>query len=84
MGGPSGGNPYQGPYRGGQGGFPIPMPQHMRMIHKVEQFITQWQLCEGVNITNELMRKHISTSYVIPHLQGPVINKWVKGVNAWL
>jgi hypothetical protein len=50
-----------------------------------EEFIMQWQLYEGVNITNELMRNAYQRAMLfLTYIQGPVINEWVKGVNAWL
>jgi hypothetical protein len=52
---------------------------------RAEEFITQWQLYEGVNITNELMRTAYQRAMLfLTYIQGPVVNKWVKGVNAWL
>jgi hypothetical protein len=52
---------------------------------KAEEFITQWQLYEGVNITNDLMRNAYQRAMLfLTYIQGPVINEWVKGVNAWL
>jgi hypothetical protein len=52
---------------------------------KAEEFITQWQLYEGVNITNELMRTAYQRAMLfLTYIQGPVVNEWVKGVNAWL
>jgi hypothetical protein len=50
-----------------------------------EEFITQWQLYEGVNITNDLMRNAYQRAMLfLTYIQGPLINEWVKGVNAWL
>jgi hypothetical protein len=52
---------------------------------KAEEFITQWQLYEGVNITNDLMRNAYQRAMLfLTYIQGPIINEWVKGVNAWL
>jgi hypothetical protein len=52
---------------------------------KAEEFITQWQLYEGVNITNDLMRNAYQRAMLfLTYIQGPVVNEWVKGVNAWL
>jgi hypothetical protein len=52
---------------------------------RAEEFITQWQLYEGVNITNELMRTAYQRAMLfLTYIQGPVVNEWVKGVNAWL
>jgi hypothetical protein len=52
---------------------------------KAEEFITQWQLYEGVNISNDLMRNAYQRAMLfLTYIQGPVVNEWVKGVNAWL
>jgi hypothetical protein len=52
---------------------------------KAEECITQWQLYEGVNITNDLMRNAYQRAMLfLTYIQGPVVNEWVKGVNAWL
>jgi hypothetical protein len=52
---------------------------------RAEEFITQWQLYEGVNITNDLIRNAYQRAMLfLTYIQGPVINEWVKGVNAWL
>jgi hypothetical protein len=52
---------------------------------RAEEFITQWQLYEGVNITNDLMRNAYQQAMLfLTYIQGPVVNEWVKGVNAWL
>jgi hypothetical protein len=52
---------------------------------KAEEFITQWQLYKGVNITNDLMRNTYQRAMLfLTYIQGPIVNKWVKGVNAWL
>jgi hypothetical protein len=52
---------------------------------RAEEFITQWQLYEGVNITNELMRNTYQRAMLfLTYIQGPIVNEWVKGVNAWL
>jgi hypothetical protein len=52
---------------------------------KAEQFITQWQLYEGVNITNALMRNPYQRAmFFLTYIQGALVNEWVKGVNAWL
>jgi hypothetical protein len=52
---------------------------------KAEQFITQWQLYEGVNITNTLMRNPYQRAmFFLTYIQGALVNEWVKGVNAWL
>jgi hypothetical protein len=50
-----------------------------------KEFIMQWQLYEGVNITNDLMRNAYQRAMLfLTYIQGPVVNEWVKGVNAWL
>jgi hypothetical protein len=52
---------------------------------KAEEFIMQWQLYEGVNITNDLMRNAYQRAMLfLTYIQGPIVNEWVKGVNAWL
>jgi hypothetical protein len=52
---------------------------------KAEEFITQWQLYKGVNITNDLMRNAYQRAMLfLTYIQGPIVNEWVKGVNAWL
>jgi hypothetical protein len=52
---------------------------------KAKEFITQWQLYEGVNITNDLMRNAYQRAMLfLTYIQGPIVNKWVKGVNTWL
>jgi hypothetical protein len=52
---------------------------------RAEEFIMQWQLYEGVNITNDLMRNAYQRAMLfLTYIQGPIVNEWVKGVNAWL
>jgi hypothetical protein len=52
---------------------------------KAEQFITQWQLYEGVNITSTLMHNPYQRAmFFLTYIQGNLVNEWVKGVNAWL
>jgi hypothetical protein len=52
---------------------------------KAEQFITQWQLYEGVNITNMLMHNPYQRAmFFLTYIQGNLVNEWVKGVNTWL
>jgi hypothetical protein len=52
---------------------------------RAEEFITQWQLYEGVNITNDLMINAYQRAMLfLTYIQGPIVNEWVKGVNAWL
>jgi hypothetical protein len=52
---------------------------------RAEEFITQWQLYEGVNITNDLMRNAYQRAMLfLTYIQGPIVNEWVKGVNTWL
>jgi hypothetical protein len=53
--------------------------------NRAKEFITQWQLYEGVNITNDLMRNAYQRAMLfLTYIQGPIVNEWVKGVNAWL
>jgi hypothetical protein len=53
--------------------------------NRAEEFITQWQLYEGVNITNDLMRNAYQRAMLfLTYIQGPIVNERVKGVNAWL
>jgi hypothetical protein len=43
------------------------------------------QLYKGVNITNDLMRNAYQRAMLfLTYIQGPLVNEWVKGVNAWL
>jgi hypothetical protein len=52
---------------------------------KAEQFITQWQLYEGVNITNMLMHNPYQRAmFFLAYIQGALVNERFKGVNAWL
>jgi hypothetical protein len=52
---------------------------------RAKESITQWQLYEGVNITNNLMRNTYQRAMLfLTYIQGPIVNEWVKGVNAWL
>jgi hypothetical protein len=52
---------------------------------RAEEFITQWQLYKGVNITNDLIRNAYQRAMLfLTYIQGPIVNEWVKGVNAWL
>jgi hypothetical protein len=52
---------------------------------RAEEFITQWQLYKGVNITNDLMRNAYERAMLfLTYILGPIVNEWVKGVNAWL
>jgi hypothetical protein len=52
---------------------------------QAEEFITQWELYEGVNINNTLMRNAYQRAMLfLTYIQGPLVNEWVKGVNAWL
>jgi hypothetical protein len=52
---------------------------------RAEEFIMQWKLYEGVNITNDLMRNTYQRAMLfLTYIQGPIVNEWVKGVNAWL
>jgi hypothetical protein len=52
---------------------------------KAKEFIMQWQLYKGVNITNDLMQNAYQRAMLfLTYIQGPLVNEWVKGVNAWL
>jgi hypothetical protein len=52
---------------------------------KAEQFITQWQLYKGVNITNMLMHNPYQRAmFFLTYIQGNLVNEWLKGVNTWL
>ena len=52
---------------------------------KSEEFSTQWQLYEGVNMTNNQMRIPFQRAMLfLTYLQGPLVNEWVKAMNAWL
>jgi hypothetical protein len=52
---------------------------------QAEEFITQWELYEGVNINNTLMRNAYQRAMLfLTYIQGPLVNEWVKGVNTWL
>jgi hypothetical protein len=99
--GPPGGGPPGGGPPGGGPPMPIPPAPAMGgrsdklvgntpLIFKgersrAEEFITQWQLYEGVNITNDLMRNAYQRAMLfLTYIQGPIVNEWVKGVNAWL
>jgi hypothetical protein len=100
-GGPPGGGPPGGGPPGGGPPMPIPPAlvvagRNDKLVgntplifkgerSKAEEFITQWQLYEGVNITNDLMRNAYQRAMLfLTYIQGPIVNEWVKGVNAWL
>src|SRR6202453_1725662 len=52
---------------------------------KSEEFSTQWQLYKGVNMTNNQMRIPFQRAMLfLTYLQGPLVNKWVKAMSAWL
>ena len=52
---------------------------------KSEEFSTQWQLYEGVNMTNNQMRIPFQHAMLfLTYLQGPLVNEWVKAMSAWL
>ena len=52
---------------------------------KSEEFSTQWQLYEGVNMTNNQMRIPFQRAMLfLTYLQGPLVNEWVKAMSAWL
>src|SRR6202453_5030941 len=53
--------------------------------NKSEEFSTQWQLYEGVNMTNNQMRVPFQRAMLfLTYLQGPLVNEWVKAMSAWL
>jgi hypothetical protein len=94
--GSGGGFPGGGGPPGGGPPAPVPLPPAPvvpggrgdklgGLRDKAEEFITQWQLYEGVNITNDLMRNAYQRAMLfLTYIQGPLVNEWVKGVNAWL
>src|SRR6202453_3699527 len=48
---------------------------------KSEEFSTQWQLYEGVNMTNNQMRIPFQRAMLfLTYLQGPLVNEWVKAM----
>ena len=50
-----------------------------------EEFSTQWQLYEGVNMTNNQMRIPFQRAMLfLTYLQGPLVNEWVKAMSTWL
>jgi hypothetical protein len=52
---------------------------------KSEEFITQWEMYEGVNISNNLMHNAYQRSLLfMTYIQGPLVNEWIKSMNAWL
>jgi hypothetical protein len=98
---PFGGPPFGGPPGGGPPMPILPAPavggrRNDKLVgntpliftgdrSRAEEFIMQWQLYEGVNITNDLMRNAYQRAMLfLTYIQGPVVNEWVKGVNAWL
>jgi hypothetical protein len=94
---PGGGPPGGGPPRGGP---PPPLPVQMQGTDKLvgnpphvftgdrtksEEFIMQWEMYEGVNISNNLMHIAYQRSLLfMTYIQGPLVNEWVKSMNAWL
>jgi hypothetical protein len=87
---PGGGAPVPIPPAPAMGGKSDKLVGNTPLIFKgersrAEEFITQWQLYEGVNITNDLMRNAYQRAMLfLTYIQGPIVNEWVKGVNAWL
>jgi hypothetical protein len=97
-GGPPGGGPPGGGPPGG--GPPPPPPVQMQGTDelvgnpphiftgdrtKSEEFIMQWEMYEGVNISNNLMCIAYQQSLLfMTYIQGPLVNEWVKSMNAWL
>jgi hypothetical protein len=52
---------------------------------KSKEFITQWEMYEGVNISNNLMHNAYQWSLLfMTYIQGPLVNEWIKSMNAWL
>jgi hypothetical protein len=52
---------------------------------KSEEFIMQWEMYKGVNISNNLMHNAYQRSLLfMTYIQGPLVNKWIKSMNAWL
>jgi hypothetical protein len=92
---PGGGGP---PGRGGPPlpPAPIPMQGTDKLIRnpphvftgdrtKSKEFITQWEMYEGVNISNNLMHNAYQRSLLfMTYIQGPLVNEWIKSMNAWL
>jgi hypothetical protein len=94
---PRGGPPGGGPPGGGP---PPPLPVQMQGTDKLvgnpphvftgdrtksEEFIMQWEMYEGVNISNNLMHIAYQRSLLfMTYIQGPLVNEWVKSMNAWL
>jgi hypothetical protein len=94
---PGGAFPRWGPPGGGP---PPPPPVQMQGTDKLvgnpphvftgdrtksEEFITQWEMYEGVNISNNLMHIAYQRSLLfMTYIQGPLVNEWVKSMNAWL
>jgi hypothetical protein len=94
---PGGGGPPGGPPMPMPAAPPIPAAPHDSKLvgnppiifkgekSQAEEFITQWELYEGVNINNTLMRNTYQRAMLfLTYIQGPLVNEWVKGVNAWL
>jgi hypothetical protein len=98
---PGGGSPGgRGPPRGG-GALPLPpAPIQMQGTDKLvsnpphkftgdrtksEEFIMQWEMYEGVNISNNLMCNTYQQSLLfMTYIQGPFVNEWIKSMNTWL
>jgi hypothetical protein len=52
---------------------------------KSEEFITQWEMYEGVNISNNLMHNAYQQLLLfMTYIQGPLVNEWIKSMNTWL
>jgi hypothetical protein len=94
---PGGGPPGGGPPGGGPPPpAPIPMQGTDKLVSnpphiftgdrtKSEEFITQWEMYEGFNISNNLMRNAYQRSLLfMTYIQGPLVNEWIKSMNAWL
>jgi hypothetical protein len=97
---PGGGPPGGGPPGGGPQGNLPPAPLWGPGTNKLvgnpplifkgdrtqsEEFITQWEMYEGVNISNNLMRNPYQRLLLfMTYIQGPLVNEWIKSMNAWL
>jgi hypothetical protein len=97
---PGGGFPGWGPPGGGglPGGIPLP-PVPVQGTDKLvgnpptiftgdrmkSEFIMQWEMYEGVNISNNLMHNAYQRSLLfMTYIQGLLVNEWIKSMNTWL
>jgi hypothetical protein len=52
---------------------------------KSKEFIMQWEMYKGVNISNNLMcNPYQRPLFFMTYIQGPLVNEWIKSMNAWL